>query len=291
MHRPVNEGGRETRGRHRIPLGGLIRLASFAVAMFLPLTHAATLVSGIASVNGNAQVTNTTIQFFDNNNDPNTLSGAASGSTQSYVTLNGHADPAMEIQELTGGPFSGALPGPGYVDYATFNVTDAPGQVIDFDLTNINQGVGTAGACFADTVGNVCTPLIDTTAAGDPWVASCPGGHTCVVSPFTLVQVSGGVNIFFVFDGLAYYAPPGPPAGANSSYTIGNLSTQGVVASYGGIVEIDNALHSGSGIVTASVSGTFGSTAVPEPATAFLALGGLLIGTGLTRRLKKKFRS
>jgi len=294
MHWPGHERRTETTGYNGMPMIRLVRLASFAVAIIFPVAHAAT-VTGVASVNGTAQVTNTTIQFFNDSNDANTLSAAGSGNTGSYSTLNGLPDTAtgpVAVQELTGGPFSGTLPGPGLPDYATFDITNPPAgsTTIDFDLTTIQPGVGTAAACFSDTSGNECTPLIDTTAAGDPWVTTCPAGHTCVVSPFTLVQVSGGVNVFFVEDGVAYFAPPGPPAGPGASPTVADLSTQGVFNTYAGIVEIDNALHSGNDTVTASVSGTFGSQGIPEPSTAVLVLGGLLIGIGVSRK-KKKFHS
>jgi hypothetical protein len=94
------------------------------------------------------------------------------------------------------------------------------------------------------------------------------------------------VNIFYTFEGLSYFAPPAgaPP---NSSTTVADLSTQGVLATYAGIVQVDTALHSGSGSVTASVAGTFGSTAVPEPTTGLLALSGLLMVAGLYRRGNK----
>jgi hypothetical protein len=267
----------------------LTTLALGIVVIFSPFAHSSTLVTGVASLNGTATVTNTTIEFFDNTGTANTLSGAATNNTQSYATLNGIADPAVEIQELAGGPFSGNLPGPGFVDFATFNVTNAPTPYtqIDFDLTNVNPGVGTSAACFSDSLGNECTPLIDVTASGDPWVTTCPAGHTCVVSPFTLLQVSGGVDIFLVMDGLAYYAPPAG-AGPNASMTVANLSTQGVFNTYAGIVEIDNALHSGNFTVSASVAGTFGSQAVPEPATAFLAFSGLLALGVFYRQIKKR---
>ncbi|MGA3028416.1 MAG: hypothetical protein ABSF98_27025 [Bryobacteraceae bacterium] len=264
-----------------------VALALSATVLF-PLARATPVVSGVASLNGTATVTNTSIEFFDNTGTANTLSGAATGNTLSYATLNGIADPAVQIKELSGGPFSGTFPGPGFVDYATFDVTNAPSgySTIDFDLTQINPGVGSAAACFSDTPGNECTPLIDTTDPGDPWVMSCHSGHTCVTSPFTLVQANGGVDIFYTFDGVSYFAPP-EPAPPNSSTTAAILSTQGVINTYGGIVEVDNALHSGNGTVTASVAGTFGSTAVPEPTTALLALSGLLIVAGLYRRGNK----
>lgn len=263
----------------------MIALAT-AATVLLPLAQATPLVTGVASLNGTSTVTNTTIQFFDNSATGNTLSAAASGNTMSYSTLNGLADTSVEIQELTGGPFSGNLPGPGYVDYTTFNVTNAPTpySTIDFDLTKIDAGVGTAGACFSDTIGNECTPLVDTTATGDPWVTTCPAGHTCVVSPFTLVQVNGGVDIFMTFEGLSYFAPPAG-AGVTASPTVANLSTQGVIETFAGITQVDTGLHSGNGTINSSISATFGSQAVPEPTTAFLALSGLLlIGGGLYRR-------
>jgi len=263
-----------------------VALVAAAAMVLVPFASATPLVVGVASLNGTATVTNTTIQFFDNANTANTLSGAASGNTLSYSTLNGLPN-AVTINELVGGPYSGpvpAEPGPG-TDFATFNTTPT---LIDFDLTEIQPGVGTPGACFSDASGNDCTPLVDTTAAGDPWVATCPAGHTCVVSPFSLLQVSGGVDIFLVLDGMAYYNPPG--SGPNNSPTIANLSTQGVFETYGGIVEIDNALHTGNGQVNASISATFGSTAIPEPTTALLSLSGLF-GVALFYRRRSKSRS
>jgi len=260
-----------------------------AATLLLPLAQATPVVSGVAQLDGTATVTNSTIQFFDNTGTANTLSGEATGNTLSYATLNGIADPAAEIQELTGGPFSGSLPPPGFVDYTTFNVTNAPSPYseIDFDLETVNPGVGTPGACFSDNIGNECTPLINTSVAGDPWVTSCPSGDVCVLSPFTRVQFcSNTVDFLLSFSGLAYYAPP-PGAGPFSSYTDANFDTQGVLGNVPGIVEADNALHSGSFSVSASVAGSFGSTPIPEPTSVLLAFSGLLLVAGVYRRSKK----
>jgi hypothetical protein len=270
---------------------------ALAAALALGPLATAAVITGTGQVTGTANVTNSTIQFFDNSSTPNTLSTTSINNTGSYSSMNSipSTSPAVDIGELTGGPFSGTLPSPGIPDYATFLTTPTN---IDFDLTAIPAGTGNPNSCFSNTVGNVCTPYVDVSAGANQYkwftTGACPAGDTCVLSPFTLIQQSGEVFIDLDLQGLAYTPPPGPPAPAGSSSTIGALSTQLTVTGINTITGIDAQLHGSTalgscpaGTVCASASGNFTSTpasTVPEPTTAFLGLSGLLIAAGLYRR-------
>jgi hypothetical protein len=253
-----------------------------AAAMVLAPLASATAVNGVANINGATNVSVTTVTFL-NNADVSGLYDVA-GPTQQTGSFAGLTSAGGHINSLSGGPFSGPV---SITDFANFV---ASAGNIQFDLTSIPAGFGT-GACSgsgANNVGNECTPMFDR-SNGNAMVTSCPSGHTCVTSPFTLVQGVGSVLVDLTLLGNTYFMPPGPSGGVSA--TTGAFTTQQVVqagtnTALTTITGVLAALNSG-GTVSASYSATFTATSVPEPATAFLGLSGLLIAAGLARRRRR----
>jgi len=212
---------------------------TFAMMFFANSLAAATIGAGLASIDGAATVTNTTVLFFSNTAVPNVYDvNTGSGSFAGITTPD-------SIMNLTGGPITGNI---SVVDFITF--TTALG-LINFDLTHIDPGTGTAAACLSNTVGNVCTP------AG---------------SPFTISQITPTtVGLALSVEGWAY----------TGTSATGETGLQGLFTGQqvpGTITEVINELGI-TGSFTNSYSASFSTTtsSTPEPGT----LGTFLIGTGL----------
>ena len=147
------------------------------------------------------------------------------------------------------------------VDFATFNGGMA--SPIDFDLTFIQAGNGTAAGCTG-AIGVACTP------AG---------------SPFTLVQGSNGVFAFLNFNGISYSGS----STTGSSPTTSGFSTQ-IVFAGATVPQILQTLGTGGSESGISYSATFSTATVPEPASILL-MGLGVIGAGLIGRRKIRAKS
>ena len=222
-----------------LTLAGLVALPAF----FLTNMAYATPVTGEANIAGNVSVTATTITFA-----PNFTTTAGAMETGSFAGLT-----AGTIQSLTGGPMTGNVNVPGFVNFTT-----GPASPITFDLTYIAPGVGTLAGCSSSTPGAVCTP------AG---------------SPFTLFQLSSNTVIASLqFNGNSYTGT----AASGTSFTTSIFSTQ--TALNGTIPQVLAQLSSG-GLTGITYSASFTATAVPEPGS-LLVMGIGLVGVGLIARRK-----
>lgn len=210
--------------------------------------------ASIQNVSGGGVTVNNSGLFF-NTSGANVSNPFAPGGTNtgSFAGLTGGT-----IQNLTP-PVVGAVNIPGF---ATFNTAAG---LITFNLTNIMPGVGTAGDCLSNTVGNVCTPTLG----------------SGVVSPFTLTQTSANtVGITLALSGDAYLGT----AASGVSPTSGIFTTQDTML--GTITSILTASGTPAG-VTESFSGSFTATSavIPEP-FSMLLMGTGLLGLGLIARRK-----
>ncbi|MBV9675377.1 MAG: hypothetical protein JO185_03515, partial [Acidobacteriaceae bacterium] len=166
-----------------LTLAGLVALPAF----FLTNMAYATPVTGEANIAGNVSVTATDITF-----NPTFTTTTGAMETGSFAGLTGGT-----IKSLTGGPMTGNVNVPGFV-----NFTMGLASPITFDLTYIAPGVGTLAGCSSSTPGAVCTP------AG---------------SPFTLFQLSSNTVIASLqFNGNSYTGT----AASGTSFTTSIFSTQ-----------------------------------------------------------------
>jgi hypothetical protein len=237
---------------------GLSFLAFSAVSALISITPALAtpLLTGstasIANVAGGGVTVNGSGLFF-NTSGANVPNPFAVGGTNTG-----------SFAGLTGGTIQNIAPpivGPTNVPaFATFNTAAG---VVTFNLTDIMPGVGTAGACTSNTVGNLCTPIVM--------------GFT---SPFTLNQISSNaVSISLTLNGEAFLGT----AASGTSPTVGTFTTQDTML--GTITSILTASGTPAG-VTESYSGSFTTGAgavVPEP-FSLLLMGCGLLGVGIIAR-------
>jgi len=218
---------------------GVLGVSACLCGVFAGSASAAT-INGLANIGGSVTVSATSIDFATAFVALGTQAGSFSGLTGGTFNDN-----------LTGGPTTGAVD---IVDFVSF--TSGLVTPIDFDLTYIDPGVGTALACATNTVGNVCTPT---------------------GSPFTLTQNSGSVTVGLDFSGIAYTGV----SGTGSTPTTAGFSTQ-IVIDGGTLSGLLGALSGGGQAMGVSYSSTFTALA-PEPGTTLL-FGAGLIGLGLMGR-------
>ncbi len=202
--------------------------------------------SGTATVNMNGIFFNATGTGNETTQNPFVVSAPNTGSFSGLTSGS--------ITNIVGLPPVGSHP---ITDFMTFNVSSG---TILFDLQTILPGVGTAGACTSDTMGNVCTP---------------PN------SPFTLTQTSADtVSISLVLKGTAYM-------GTSSSGTAVGTGIYTTQVVNGTITSLIAASGTAAGF-THSFSATVGAvapTVIPEPASLLL-MGVGLLGAALVGRRK-----
>lgn len=228
-------------------LKGSLFAGLLATALFFNASSArAAAVTGQANIAGNVNVDLTSIVF-----NPSFTNTPGALETGSFAGLTGGV-----IKSLTGGPATGAVSVPNFIN---FNLGVA--TPITFDLTFIAPGVGTAAACASSTPGSLCTPT---------------------GSPFTLLQLTSSTVVASLqLNGVAYTGS----AATGSSATTGIFSTQTVIG--GTLPSIISALSSGQGINGITYSASFLASPVPEPASMLL-MGLGLAGAGLIARRKSK---
>jgi hypothetical protein len=212
---------------------GVLGVSACLCGLFAGSASAATITNGVANIGGSVTVSATSIDF-------STAFVALGSQTGSFSGLTG----GTFNDNLTGGPTTGAVD---IVDFVTF--TSGLVTPIDFDLTYIDPGVGSAAACATNTVGNVCTPT---------------------GSPFTLTQNSGSVTVGLDFNGIAYTGV----SGTGSTPTSAGFSTQ-IVIDGGTLSGLLTSLGGGGSATGVSYSATFTAVA-PEPGTTLLFGAGLI---------------
>src|SRR6478609_3952716 len=150
-------------------------LISVAPALATPLINGST--ASITNVAGGGVTVNNSGLFFNlsgtNVTNPFAVGGTNTGSFAGLTggTIQNLAPPVVGPTNMAG--------------FATFNTAAG---LITFNLTDVLPGVGSAGACTSNTVGNVCTPNLGS-----------------IMSPFTLTQVSSNaVSIALTLNGVAY---------------------------------------------------------------------------------------
>ncbi len=239
-------------------LGQLSLMGLLAVGSLLSTGSAfADTVYGTANIAGAVTVTENSIVFGNPFYRPVGIPGQVQPvETGSFASLVG----GTFNKSLTGGPMTGNV---NVSDFMTFDLLN--GKSIDFDLTYIAPGVGTADGC-SNTLGQSCT------------IAN---------SPFTLRQDSlnpNSVDITLRLDGQAYYSD----SKGTTSSTVGLFTTQ--IASEINVPDstvsgLLSMLASGGSISGASYSATFSASPTPEPASWLLMSAGLL-GAGFIARRK-----
>lgn len=238
----------------------------FGLVLIAPAPTFATPITGTLNVTGDATVAATTITFLCDLLSPfscpaNTgqfqVTGPAaqSGSFSSLALTLGNIMDLNAATQPVNQTFS--LP-----DFMTFMAN--PNIVLD--LTFIH--VGTGGSCPPSGGAISCTPLIAALAT-----PANPTGR----SPFILTDTSTGATVAFSVSGNTRNVATSETVPFNGTFTsqFTNVS----------VAQLLSELAT-SGTITASYSGEFVATTIPEPATTFLFIGGglLFAATGMRRR-------
>ena len=135
---------------------------------------------------------------------------------------------------------------------------------LGIDLTTAEVAQPNTTACTTTQTSGNCAVYL-------PNAGGTPG-------PFELTQVSpNSVTVSLVLDGIAHAA-----GYSNTAVTITYTDQY-----TGTIGSITSAIYAGQTLQANAYSATVTAAAVPEPATAFLGLSGLLIGAGVYRRRRR----
>lgn len=206
-------------------LGLLLAVGSFSIA------RADAVGSGQLTVAGGFTITTTSMSFTGNS-----ATVATTGNTGPFAGLSGTS---VSIENIT-------MSSPSVSPWVTTT------NGITFNLTSLDLGSGTAGACLSNSLGNVCSP------AG---------------SPFTIVETGMDQStLSFVAEGNAY---TGLLSGGSSPFTARFTSqfNESITTLLGEI-----ASSSGQpGNYSATFNVTAPATATPEPGTLISSMTGLLL--------------
>ncbi len=228
---------------------GLCVAGGLLTSLFSTTAFATSIAFGVANINGQAVVTATSISFENNVSVANAYNaGSGTGSFAGLMNGGGTMSTGW-LQSLSGAP------GPvNLVDYATFESTIG---LIQFDMTFLFPGTGTAAPC-----------LVVTNAPG----ATC----TPTGSPFTLTQEATGVTVTLAESGNFYIGTSASGTSPGSGLFTAQISVPGQINA------VLLALEGGTlGAQTYSASFTAG---VPEPGTILMFLAGLgMIAVGKKR--------
>jgi hypothetical protein len=214
--------------------------SDFAATLVIPPGGAQANILGCVFINS-------TGLMFSNCTTANEFT-AGGPDTGSYSTLTGGT-----IDNLS--PPAPGILGTPIVDFISFTVTGGP---IDFNLNQIEPGIGNTANCTSNAIGSACTP------AG---------------SALTLTQTATGVSVSLSVEGIAYFGASTTGSNpTNITFSVPNTipgTVTGVLAD----------IESTTGI-TDSFSATVASIgAVPEPGTLMMACLGLgMLTTGFIRR-------
>ena len=248
--------------RHVVKLG-VICLAVMASAIFLPSASAGVIGTLFTGSSGEVTVTTTSITW---DTDPGSISSGtwngevANGTNLTFLGCTGGLGSAgclangegIDINHL--GPFVNlvtVLPVNNFMTFAT-------NPTLDFTLTAVSPGSANTN-CFGLTVGQSCSVI-----AGSPIIL------TLLSSNRTAVQLS--------FVGTATDG-----SGQTSNWTGGFSATLPTMTP----ADLETYfLNNPNGSQSASNSGSFFATTVPEPGTSGL-IGGALIGLATLLRRRK----
>ncbi len=218
----------------------------------LPGVAYATPISGELNITGDVSVGATTIDWLPTGGGTGTFAVTQS-STGDFAGLAGQSGTMKDLDELSV---------PVGTDVSVTDFITLPGN-ISFELTKIDAGVFTSAQCgAAPAAGQVCTP-----------------DFPAPKSPFNLINTAVGSTASFTIHGIVRMdGQETPVAGVVGTYT-----TQFTGQSYQQLL----ATISRGGAVRASYSANFVVTPegqVPEPSTAYMALGGVMIAAAALRR-------
>lgn len=256
-------------------LSTLTVVSAFAgLALLMPTPSSATPVTGTLSITGDATVSATTLTFLCDLLAPfscpaNTGQFQVTGSTAQSGTFSSLALTYGNIHSISQGatPLNQTFLLP---DFITF----AANPNIALNLTFIS--LGTAGACPPSGGTVSCTP------AGIPGLVSAanPTGK----SAFNLTDTASGSSASFSVSGTAVNKATGETSMFNGTFSAEFTNTPGTTNASVASILTELAAN---GSITSPYSGKFvaTATAVPEPATTFLVIGGgLLFAAGAFRR-------
>lgn len=255
------------------------RLASLlplvvCLALLMPAIAPAAPIDGTLNIVGNAQVAATTLTFLCD-----VLSAQPCPADYGAFIITGEAAQSGAFDPLAGSNGYirnlNAIAQPvneGFMlnNFITFQLEPD----IALDLTFIHAGVG--GPC-PPTGFEVCTPMV-------PLLVS--PANPLGLSPFNLANTPTGSTASFSVSGQTRQVSTGDTLPFNGTFSAQFTNTPGMndasVASI--LTQFQQA-----GQITTSYSATF-VTAIPEPATTSMLLGGLLIlaGSAFRRRFSKQ---
>jgi hypothetical protein len=245
----------------------------------------ATPVSGQLNMTGDANVGATVLTFLCDivvtGSTPcpagsgNFLAGGAAAQTGSFIVYANDPGFIKSINQAAQPINANFL----LSNFITFSPTGTvPSPDVALDLTFLFTGTfGQAQCGAAPAPGQTCTPIIPALVS-----AANPLG----LSPFNLSNTQTGSDAVFSVAGNARRISTGELTPFNGTFSAQFTSSPGTT---NGSFQSLLGTISGGGTITTSYSSTFNATAVPEPGTLTMLLGGLsLAGLARIRRRRQK---